>query len=775
MDNLDKSDSVKKSSDMDDLYTSLLSNQNYSFQQDSSSSSSYFSGSGGGGGGKTSGGSGGGGLMDDLMSGLDSHAMFSSDSGIEMTPGDPSDSSRKIAESDRGGGGGGGIGGGITSDYNYMDISRPQQQQKQQQQQSPLDDDDDDDDDDWGNMGSTIKSKPSDLLSGLGGLGGMGASSGSVSTGGNIAGGYMEKGGPGAGAGAQGGPGVETLGPALDAQSFPYVEEPSDEELSDYQPYRSPGAGSSASPVKITLTETPPRSPSPSMTPGGPPAVSERDSILSLGLEGVPTVTLSEPEDDSPGSTPPLTEESDSPSDLKYKTSGSKSFTPDKSPSPTTAKPSGPSSSGAAFPRSSHDAEGSSGGESGDSEIELVSEEPASAAASGYMSFSKPSSAPPPPTSAAAAAAPARSVTSAPAPSSAATPPLLPAAGPGLNQYSILREEREAELDSELALESCGEESPKRAGLKGAQQQQQQRKPDATPAMPAFVAAVPAATVTPSPPPVAPAFAPSAPAAAKAPAVEEVKAKPSVPAPSTLSFTPSSSSSSSGPEPKQEKPAAEEKGRSPGQSKGPDRQVAPPPPLLQGLTKQKAMELLYWRDLKQSGLLFGSVLLLLFSLTQFSVVSVGAYLALAALSATISFRVYKSVLQAVQKTDEGHPFKSYLDMEISLSQDQMQRYAENVQYYLNSMLKELRRLFLVQDLVDSLKFAVLMWLLTYVGALFNGLTLLIMAVVSMFSMPVVYEKYQAQIDQYLGLIRTQVNSVVGKIQEKIPGAKRKAE
>uniref|UniRef100_A0AAY4AYD5 Reticulon n=1 Tax=Denticeps clupeoides TaxID=299321 RepID=A0AAY4AYD5_9TELE len=189
----------------------------------------------------------------------------------------------------------------------------------------------------------------------------------------------------------------------------------------------------------------------------------------------------------------------------------------------------------------------------------------------------------------------------------------------------------------------------------------------------------------------------------------------------------------------------------------------------------QAMELLYWRDVKQSGLLFGSVMLLLFSLTQFSVVSVVAYLALAALSATISFRVYKSVLQAVQKTDEGHPFKAYLDMEVSMSQDQMQKYAENVQYYLNSTLKELRRLFLVQDLVDSLKFAVLMWLLTYVGALFNGLTLLILAVVSMFSMPVVYEKYQAQIDQYLGLIRTQVNSVVGKIQEKIPGAKRKAE
>ncbi|KAJ8269965.1 hypothetical protein GJAV_G00108760 [Gymnothorax javanicus] len=191
--------------------------------------------------------------------------------------------------------------------------------------------------------------------------------------------------------------------------------------------------------------------------------------------------------------------------------------------------------------------------------------------------------------------------------------------------------------------------------------------------------------------------------------------------------------------------------------------------------KCQAMDLLYWRDLKQTGPVFGSVMLLLFSLTQFSVVSVIAYLALATLSATISFRVYKSVLQAVQKTDEGHPFKSYLDSDMCLSQEQMQTYASKTQRYINSGLKELRRLFLVQDLVDSLKFAVLMWLLTYVGALFNGLTLLILAVVSMFSMPVVYEKYQTQIDQYLGLVRTHVSSIMAKIQEKIPGSKRKEE
>ncbi|XP_059815773.1 reticulon-1a isoform X5 [Hypanus sabinus] len=192
-------------------------------------------------------------------------------------------------------------------------------------------------------------------------------------------------------------------------------------------------------------------------------------------------------------------------------------------------------------------------------------------------------------------------------------------------------------------------------------------------------------------------------------------------------------------------------------------------------TASAVIDLLYWRDIKQTGIVFGSVLLLLFSLTQFSVVSVIAYLALAALSATISFRIYKSVLQAVQKTDEGHPFKAYLDLDTTLSEEQIQKYADSALVYVNSTVKELRRLFLVQDLVDSLKFAVLMWLLTYVGAIFNGLTLMIMAVVSMFTLPVVYEKYQAQIDQYLGLVRTHVNSVVAKIQAKIPGATRKTE
>lgn len=67
--------------------------------------------------------------------------------------------------------------------------------------------------------------------------------------------------------------------------------------------------------------------------------------------------------------------------------------------------------------------------------------------------------------------------------------------------------------------------------------------------------------------------------------------------------------------------------------------------------------LVYWRDPKKSGIVFGSVLVVLLSLTLFSLISVVAYTALGVLLAAISFRIYKSVLNATQKTSEGHPFK----------------------------------------------------------------------------------------------------------------------
>ncbi|XP_062305705.1 reticulon-3 isoform X1 [Osmerus eperlanus] len=194
------------------------------------------------------------------------------------------------------------------------------------------------------------------------------------------------------------------------------------------------------------------------------------------------------------------------------------------------------------------------------------------------------------------------------------------------------------------------------------------------------------------------------------------------------------------------------------------------------LTHLSVKDLVHWRDPKKSGVVFGLSMLLLLSLAAFSVISVVSYLLLALLCVTITFRIYKSVVQAVQKSGDGHPFnsvsllRSLMDKDLSIPPETFRKNVDVSLSYINRGLKQLSRLFLVEDLVDSLKLAVVMWLFTYVGAVFNGITILILADILLFSVPPVYEKNKTQIDQYIDLARTQVNTTIAKLQEKLPGA-----
>ncbi|XP_020034532.2 reticulon-1 isoform X1 [Castor canadensis] len=621
--------------------------------------------------------------------GMEPHGLLSSDSGIEMTPAESSDMNKILADP---------LDQMKAEAYKYIDITRPEEVKVQE----PHHPGPKDKDLDFQNKDTAVSTKPEEVCE------------------------------PDKPAPVEGKIIKDHL---FEESTFaPYIDNLSQEQHS---------APLVTAPVKITLTEI-----EPSVTFATQEKSPEKQDLrLKPSPDTVPTVTVSEPEDDSPGSvTPPSSGTEPSAAESQGKCSISEdelitaikeakglSYETTESPRPVgqvTDRPEAKARSGLPTIPSPLDPEASSA-ESGDSEIELVSEDPMAsedALPSSYVTFGHVAGPPPSP------------------------------ASPSI-QYSILREEREAELDSELIIESCdassaSEESPK-------------REQDSPPIKPCVLDAIREESAraeerTPGPRgPGEPVPCPPCPSAV----------------PQTRPEPPRGDGASAPQEPtSQRKPAETASSKqSPAATEVPGPREPGIAPSLLFLNKQKAIDLLYWRDIKQTGIVFGSFLLLLFSLTQFSVVSVVAYLALAALSATISFRIYKSVLQAVQKTDEGHPFKAYLELEITLSQEQVQKYTDCLQLYVNSTLKELRRLFLVQDLVDSLKFAVLMWLLTYVGALFNGLTLLLVAVVSMFTLPVVYIKHQAQIDQYLGLVRTHINAVVAKIQAKIPGAKRHTE
>ncbi|TSL22020.1 Reticulon-4 [Bagarius yarrelli] len=177
--------------------------------------------------------------------------------------------------------------------------------------------------------------------------------------------------------------------------------------------------------------------------------------------------------------------------------------------------------------------------------------------------------------------------------------------------------------------------------------------------------------------------------------------------------------------------------------------------------------LLYWRDVQKTAWVFGGTLSLLISLSLLSIISVCSYIALTLLSVTICFRVYRGITDALQKSENTHPFRSYLAQDVTLSPDIIHKHSDQLLKYINATIKELKHFFLVEDLIDSLKLAVLLWVLTHVGSLFNGLTLLIIGEVAAFTCPVLYEKYQTQIDHYFGLVKSYLQDIVKKLHQGI--------
>jgi reticulon-1 len=67
-----------------------------------------------------------------------------------------------------------------------------------------------------------------------------------------------------------------------------------------------------------------------------------------------------------------------------------------------------------------------------------------------------------------------------------------------------------------------------------------------------------------------------------------------------------------------------------------------------------------------------------------------------------------------------------LDVDLTLSPERAQHIAGVVVTHINAYIAELRRLFLVEDIVDSVKFGLVLYLMTYIGAIFNGMTVVIL-------------------------------------------------
>ncbi|KAG5844278.1 reticulon-2b isoform X3 [Anguilla rostrata] len=173
----------------------------------------------------------------------------------------------------------------------------------------------------------------------------------------------------------------------------------------------------------------------------------------------------------------------------------------------------------------------------------------------------------------------------------------------------------------------------------------------------------------------------------------------------------------------------------------------------------KVMDLIYWREMGRTGVVLTGLVLGLLCLFQLSAITVISTMSLSIMCFTLPVRLLYKALELFHWGSGAHPFQSYIEPDANLTDEQTIVYVQQIVVLTASAITKIKQLFFVADLTDSIKFVVLMYLLTYVGVLCNGLTLLIIGVICMFSVPLFYKRQQEQIEK----IGTAVSSPIKKI------------
>ncbi|XP_023689985.1 reticulon-2b [Paramormyrops kingsleyae] len=178
----------------------------------------------------------------------------------------------------------------------------------------------------------------------------------------------------------------------------------------------------------------------------------------------------------------------------------------------------------------------------------------------------------------------------------------------------------------------------------------------------------------------------------------------------------------------------------------------------------KVMDLIYWRDLEKTGTVFTGLVIGLLCMFQYSAISVVSNLCLTVMCFTFPVRLLFKALELLRFRNVVHPFKSYLEYDLSLTDEQTVRHVETIVLMGATAVTEMKHLFFVGSIYDSIKFIVLVYLLTYVGVRCNGLTLMIAGVISLFSLPLFYRQQQEKIDKLVTKFQTSVNKIKDTFQ-----------
>merc|ERR1712039_304439 len=153
-----------------------------------------------------------------------------------------------------------------------------------------------------------------------------------------------------------------------------------------------------------------------------------------------------------------------------------------------------------------------------------------------------------------------------------------------------------------------------------------------------------------------------------------------------------------------------------------------------------------WEDPFKSGFIFTSVLVVLISICYYSFVSVVAYTALFMLGISIAIKICICFTTQVLKKEVSNPLQYYMAFDPKCLEEGMDHFSLRFLKYGNMFIVELRDIFLIEEFIASIKFGISLWLLTYVGSIFNAITIVIIAWTGLFTIPKVYLNNKSAID-----------------------------
>ncbi|OAF67745.1 Reticulon-3 [Intoshia linei] len=178
-------------------------------------------------------------------------------------------------------------------------------------------------------------------------------------------------------------------------------------------------------------------------------------------------------------------------------------------------------------------------------------------------------------------------------------------------------------------------------------------------------------------------------------------------------------------------------------------------------------DLIHWKDFKITLGVYGSAIILYLSLSSFSVISITSYLFGFLLLTTCFCRVYTTLSHAYKKEDSAHCFERLLIYDFKNIENYLLANQDVFRNLILTIFLRLRDIIFVKHWIETLKYILLCYIMSYVGSWFNALTLLFLVVTSVFVLPVFYTNYKDKLSKIIDVAMNKAKSIFNRMKSQI--------